>query len=86
MENISIFEAKDHLEDLFARAARGEDVRIADPKSGVMKLTPVAAVDVVALRKPRELGFLNGVLPPPPEDFFDPMTDEELKLWYGDDE
>ena len=33
----------------------------------------------------RRLGLLEGKIPPPPDDFFDPMDEDELKLWYGDD-
>ena len=39
----------------------------------------------VPLKKKRTLGHLEGKIPPPPEGFFDPMTEEELKDWYGDD-
>jgi prevent-host-death family protein len=40
----------------------------------------------VPLKEPRKLGHLEGRIPPPPDGFFDPLTDEELKDWYGDDE
>ena len=39
METVSVSDAKEHLEDLIARAARGEDVRIADPRHGTARLT-----------------------------------------------
>ena len=41
MEDVSVAHAKEHLEELVARAARGEDVSIVDPKVGKVKLTPV---------------------------------------------
>lgn len=85
MENVPLAEAREHLEDLMMRAARGEDVRIYDPIAGTVKLTAVAAEHISALPKSRELGFLKGIVAPPPDDFFDPMTEEELKDWYGDD-
>ncbi len=85
MENVDLIYAKDHLEELITRAARGEDVRIADPKLGTVKLTPVVDRHDAARRSPRKPGILKGVIPPPPDGFFDPMTEEELKDWYGDD-
>ncbi len=39
----------------------------------------------VPLASPRKLGQLEGIIQPPPDGFFDPMDEEELKLWYGDD-
>ena len=97
MEQVTLAEAKEHLDDLMQRAARGEDVRIADPKLGTVRLTPVAKVpDVTAprvtdtmppfvpLKHKRVLGQLEGKVPPPPDDFFDPMSEEELRDWYGD--
>ncbi len=83
MEDVPLTHAKEHLEELIARAARGEDVRISDPKLGTVRLQPVAA----AAPRPRRLpGLLKDKLPPPPDDFFDPLSEEELKHWYGDDE
>ena len=84
MEDVSLAQAKEQLEDLVARAARGEDVRISDPRGTTVKLTPVAISALEAPRKPRVPGQLKGILPPPPDDFFDPMTEEELKDWYGE--
>ncbi len=85
MEDVDLRHAKEHLEELIARARRGEDVRISDPEGGAVKLTPVEVAAPVA-RKPRRLGLLEGIIPPPSDDFFDPLSEEELKLWYGDDE
>ena len=83
MENVTVAHARDHLDELLERAARGEDVRITDPKLGTIKLMPFAEVARPAGK--RKLGHLEGKIPPPPDDFFDPMSEEELKLWYGDD-
>jgi antitoxin (DNA-binding transcriptional repressor) of toxin-antitoxin stability system len=98
MEDVDVRHAKEHLEELIERARRGEDVRISDAKLGTVRLTPVARVpDLLAprvldsmepfvpLKEPRKLGRLEGIIPPPPDDFFDPLSEEELKLWYGDD-
>jgi hypothetical protein len=85
MESVSVAEAKEHLDDLLQRAARGEDVRIADPSFGEVKLQRMAATSnpdhVLPKRVP---GSLKGILAAPPDDFFDPMTEDELKDWYGE--
>ena len=97
MEDVTLAHAKEHLEELVARAAQGEDVRIVDPKLGRVRLTPVDATSPAPRRvtdsmppfvpsgKKRVPGRLEGKIPPPPPGFFDPLTDEELKDWYGDD-
>jgi antitoxin (DNA-binding transcriptional repressor) of toxin-antitoxin stability system len=85
MEDVDLRHAKEHLEELLERAARGEDVRINDPRLGTIKLTAVAGAGVPTNRPKRVPGLLKDKLPPPPDDFFDPMTEEELKDWYGDE-
>ena len=62
-----------------------------------MRLTPVGTIDLYAprvtdtmppfvpLKAPRRLGLLEGKIPLPPDDFFDPLSEEELKDWHGDD-
>ena len=105
MEDVTLAEAKERLEELIERAARGEVVRIVDPKAGKVRLLPERVPDVAAprvtdttaprvtdtmepfvpLKSPRVPGRLAGKIPPPPDGFFDPLTDEELKHWYGDD-
>lgn len=59
MEDVSVAHAKEHLEELIARAARGEDVRIVDPKIGEVRLT-AARNGAGRARKPRKLGLLEG--------------------------
>ncbi len=97
MEDVTLAHAKEHLEELIARAACGEEVHIVDPKVGKVRLTPVGAAGPTArrvtdtmppfvpLKVPRVPGRLAGKIPPPPPGFFDPLSDEELKDWYGDD-
>jgi antitoxin (DNA-binding transcriptional repressor) of toxin-antitoxin stability system len=98
MEDVDLRHAKEHLEDLMERAKRGEDVRISDPVIGTVRLTAVGGappvkshrvIDTmepfVPLKEKRKLGRLKGKIPPPPDDFFDPMTEEELRDWYGED-
>jgi predicted kinase/antitoxin (DNA-binding transcriptional repressor) of toxin-antitoxin stability system len=45
MEDVSLTHAKDNLEELIERVARGEDVRITDARLGTARLTLVAAPD-----------------------------------------
>jgi antitoxin (DNA-binding transcriptional repressor) of toxin-antitoxin stability system len=86
MEQVTLAEAKEHLDDLLQRAARGEDVRIADPSFGTVKLQPVTAAPADAPKPKRVPGAWKDRLPEPPPGFFDPMSEEELKDWYGDEE
>ena len=83
MDTVSISEAKEHLEDLIARAARGEVVRIADPRHGTARITVEPAV--AAPRPKRIPGRWKGRLGALPDDLFAPMGEEDLKDWYGGD-
>jgi antitoxin (DNA-binding transcriptional repressor) of toxin-antitoxin stability system len=94
MDDIPLTFAKDHLEDLIARARRGEVVTINDGRGPVQLTSPrhddVTAARVtdtmppfVPLKEPRKFGLFKGEIPPPPDDFFDALDGDELKLWYG---
>ena len=84
MENVTLDHARVHLEELIERAARGEDIRISDPKLGTVKLQPVAGTaDQEGKSRPeRRPGRWKGRLTVPAR-LLEPMTEEELKLWYG---
>jgi len=45
MADVSLTHAKDKLEELIGRAARGEDIRITDAKLGTVRLTPIGTSD-----------------------------------------
>jgi antitoxin (DNA-binding transcriptional repressor) of toxin-antitoxin stability system len=83
MEDVTIAHAKEHLEELLARATRGEEVHIVDPKVGTVKLTPADGTRAVSSTR-RMPGRWKDRIPEPPPGLFDPMTEEELKDWYGD--
>lgn len=99
MEDVDLRHAKEHLEELIERARHGEDVRISDPILGSVRLLPVQGAGFdptvprvtdtmppfIPLKEPRVPGRLSGKIPPPPDGFFDPLSDEELKDWYGED-
>ncbi|MGA2570777.1 MAG: toxin-antitoxin system subunit antitoxin [Terracidiphilus sp.] len=82
MASASIFEAKTNLSKLVQRALKGEDVQITSgrERKPVVRLVPVDS----ALASSR-LGFLEGLGDVGPE-FFDPLPDDELRLWNGEGE
>jgi len=85
MENVTLDHAKDHLEELIERAARGEDIRISDPKLGTVKLEPVAGTtDQEGKPRPeRRPGRWKGRFTVP-ERLFEPLTDDELAWLSGE--
>jgi prevent-host-death family protein len=77
-EPISIHAAKTHLSRLIARAEAGEEIVIARGRKPVAKLVPIE-------KKPTRVpGQWKGRFTVGPE-FFEPMSEEELALWYGDE-
>lgn len=82
MDRYALDYARDHLGELIARASRGEEVSISDPEHGEVRLTPLQPG--AKLRRGRRLGLLEGKMKLP-EGLLDPMSEEELRDWYGDD-
>ena len=81
MAIVTIHQAKTNLSKLIARAEAGEEIMIARGKEPVVKLIPVAPTK--AQRAP---GRLKGLVNIPDSFFFDPLPEEELKLWEGSDD
>jgi prevent-host-death family protein len=82
MATFTIHQAKTNLSKLIARAEAGEEVVITRGKDPVVRLTPVGGNK----RKP-SFGMLKGKIPSLPDEFFfDPLPEDELRLWEGDDE
>ncbi|MGO9545443.1 MAG: type II toxin-antitoxin system Phd/YefM family antitoxin [Rhodomicrobium sp.] len=78
MPTYTVHEAKTNLSKLIERAERGEEVIIARKDKPVVRLLPLGD----AGKPKRQPGMLKGVLPEIPDSaFFDPMPEEELKLW-----
>lgn len=72
----SVHVAKTQLSKLIEAALRGEEVVIARGSQPVVRL--------VALPQKRNLiGALEGKMTVP-DDLFEPMSEEELKLWESD--
>jgi prevent-host-death family protein len=76
---VKVHEAKTNLSKLIAAALAGEEVVIARGDKPVVKLTPVEP-----LKKKRVPGRYKGQFDVP-DSFFDPLSEEELKDWYGED-
>jgi prevent-host-death family protein len=76
-EAISIHAAKTHLSRLIARAEAGEEIIIARGRKPVAKLVPLVP------KPKRVFGSMKGQFTVGPE-FFEPMSEAELALWYGD--
>lgn len=84
MHSATIFEAKTNLSELVRRAQSGEEVIITSGR----ERTPVARL--VAVEPPpslasRRIGFMEGEGSIGPE-FFDPLPEDELRLWNGEGE
>ena len=81
MATFTIHQAKTNLSKLIARAEAGEEVVIARGSEPVVRLAPLTPK-----KHRRAFGALKGKLNIPDSFFFDPLPEEELKLWEGDDE
>jgi len=72
MSQVNVQEAKTHLSRLLVRALAGEEIVIARGGVPVVRLTPVDGAPA------RTLGFVDVKIP---EDFWTPLTDDELAGW-----
>jgi prevent-host-death family protein len=72
---VTVHQAKTTLSKLLEAVERGEEVIIARGSTPVAKLVPYPPRKVVR-------GLLRHIAPPPPE-FWEPMSEEELRLWEG---
>lgn len=82
MISATIFEAKTNLSELVKKAQKGEVVVIT---SGRNK-TPVARIEAIHPRAKKRLGALEKPGFVMPEQFWDPLPEEELRLWSGSSE
>jgi len=82
MAAFSIHQAKTNLSKLIARVEAGEEVVIMRGKTPVARLAPI---ETKTLK--RRFGMLKGKIPNLPDEFFfDPLPEEELRLWEGEGE
>ena len=77
MITVNVNEAKTHLSRLLVQVEAGEDVVIARNGKTVAKLVPCAPKG-----KP-QLGSMKGLIELD-DSFFDPLPEDELRLWEGD--
>ena len=82
MITASIFEAKTNLSDLVRKAQKGEVVIIT---SGRDK-TPVARLEAIQPATKKRLGALETPGFTLTEAFFEPLPEEEIRLWNGEAE
>ena len=82
METVDVKYAKEHLEELLDRAAKGEDVNIEVPSVGMFTLAPRPRSP--KRRPPPILGQWKGKLTVP-ERLFEPLSDDELRWLSGED-
>jgi antitoxin (DNA-binding transcriptional repressor) of toxin-antitoxin stability system len=82
MVTATMFEAKTKLSELVKLAQAGEEVVIT---SGRDK-TPVARIEPIQKVEPMRLGILAAPGFVLGDAFWEPMPEEELRLWNGEDE
>ena len=82
MITATIFEAKTNLSELVKKAQKGETVIIT---SGRDK-TPVARLEAIHPVGKKRLGALKTPGFKLTEAFFEPLPEEELRLWNGEGE
>jgi len=80
MVTATIFEAKTNLSELVKKAQRGETVVITSGRDRI----PVARLEAIHPVGKRRLGALETPGFVLTEAFFEPLPEEELRLWDGD--
>lgn len=80
MTTVTVHQAKTHLSKLIAAAERGEEVVIARGDKPAVRIVPFAPVDPVVPE--RRFGRLKGQVSLD-DRFFEPLPEEELRLWEG---
>lgn len=74
---VSVHEAKTNFAKLLEMVSRGERVIITRHGIPIAELVPART----GLFK---LGILKNVVAPPPDDFFEPLGEDELRAWEGE--
>lgn len=79
MSTSTMHEAKTHLSRLIEQAERGEEVVITRGKKPVARIVPIQK------SKQRDLAIFKGQFKVGKE-FFEPLPEDELRLWNGEGE
>ena len=84
MTTITLDKAQHDLATLIERALAGEEIVIATPSAAAVKLSPVPQIEAfdAATARKRGYGSMQGQFEVP-DSFFDPLPEDELKLWEG---
>ena len=83
METVTTHKAKTELSKLLKRVEAGEEIDIARGNKTIARLIPAT---LPATPKPRQAGSMKHLLAKIPDAaFFEPLPDDELKLWDGGD-
>jgi len=77
---INVYEAKTHLSQLLERAAAGEEIIIAKAGRPMARLMPLASEPL----PPRVPGILQGKMTIR-ADFEDPLPDDLIRAFYGEE-
>lgn len=80
MIRVKMHEAKTNLSRLAARAAAGEEVILMRGDTPIARIVPLATDEKPGRQPGRLKGLINF-----DDRFFEPLPDEELKLWEGGD-
>ncbi|WP_066700411.1 type II toxin-antitoxin system Phd/YefM family antitoxin [Sphingobium amiense] len=78
---VNVHEAKTHFSKLLDRAHAGEEIILAKAGKPYAKLVPIATE-----RPERRPGRFEGQIVYDDAAFFDPLPEEELRLWEGRDD
>jgi antitoxin (DNA-binding transcriptional repressor) of toxin-antitoxin stability system len=81
VKTISVHEAETHLPLYLAALEKGEEFIIAQGEKALGRLIPI--VKDVTHRRPKVGETLDQPLSIP-DSVFSPLTEEELKVWYGE--
>jgi antitoxin (DNA-binding transcriptional repressor) of toxin-antitoxin stability system len=84
MTTITLDKAKDDLPALVERALAGEEIVIETPGAASVKLAPVVVSQTFDEETARQRGYgsMKGQFEVP-DSFFEPLPEDELKLWEG---
>jgi prevent-host-death family protein len=83
MVTATIFEAKTNLSELIKKAQKGETVVITSGRDKI----PVAKLEAVQPAAPKKrLGLMEIPGYVPDNSIFEPLSEDELKLWEGESE
>lgn len=77
MTRVTIHEAKTHLSRLLEEVEKGGEVVISRRDKPIARLVPIEQP-----RPERKPGRMKGLIDIGPE-FFEPLPEEELRLWEG---